>query len=397
MDVLALVTKPAPAAFVLLLAAVTACAPAGGGEEVGEDIAPVVRPTTFVVAATPGDDVRVDAAQLVFRRAGHEDLLARHAGDVLACSGGEGFLRKVKAVRAAGDDVILVDTLPAGLGDALSQGRIHDRIATSEADTKSLYPLGVGGALLRLPFSGRVPMGSTGAIDVEEGHLAFDPDVDVDFAVKDGTLSSARFVVSGKADASLRAKLDIHRPSHVVDGTLFRLGEPGWKLASAPPIRRVVMVGWLPVVVSVRLDLYLEYLVELSGDVSGEIDLDVSSALRGGVELTAGEWRGIGEGSFDLGHQNGVVVSRRVFGGDLVLSTRLSVQVYEAAGPFLTFDAYGGVASEHAGDLGDVYGRLGIRSRAGVEASLFGATLGYQVALFDRSTRIPFSVSSPSP
>ncbi len=379
------------------LLALTACASHASDEDVSADIAAIVRPTTHVVEATPGEDVTVEPSRLVFRRAGHEDLLARAHGDVLACSVGDGFLRKVDRAHSEGDSIV-VDTLPAGLGDAIEQGRVRERVVSSTTTTQSIRPLGVGDALLRIPIAGRVPMGSSGAVDIEEGHLDLDPDVDVDFAMRGGSLERAKVIVSGHADAALRAKFDVHRPSHVVDGPFVRIGHPGWKLASAPPLRRIVMVGWLPVVVTVRLDLYLEYLVEISGDVSGELDMSGTSTVRGGVELTNGEWRGIGEGSFALGRENKIVVSRRVFGGDLVLSARLSVQLYETAGPFVTLDAYTGVENERVGATTTWFGRSGIRSRAGVDANVFGTlVLGYQVALFDRSARIPFSSPEAGP
>lgn len=367
--------------------ACVACA-ARPDDDVGEEVAPIVSSRVSVVGGAPGDEVRVEPERLVFRRTGHEDLLARRAGDVLASADGDGFLRRVRGVRAEGDDLV-VDTEPAGLGDALQQGRVRQRFVGT-TDPSSVGVQGGFGSLLQVPLAGRLTMGSTGSIDVTEGHLAFDPDVDVDLAVKNGSVERARFIVSGKADASLHARFDIRRPSHVVDGGFVRLNEPGWTLASAPPVRRVVFVGWLPVLVVLRLDVLLEYAVEISGDVSGDLDLGAATTLRGGIELRDGRWRTVGEGTFSLAHDNQLVVSRRVLGGDLVLSTRLSVQLYDVAGPYVTLDAYGGAAQSTSGDASSWYARAGVRSRAGVEANVFGpVVLGYQAALFDRSVRVP--------
>lgn len=366
-----------------------ACGVAEPEESVDEDLAAVVRPRTVVVAATPGDDVRVEPDRLVFRRAGHEDLLGRQPDDVLVCGTGDGFMRRLRRVRAEGETIV-VETSSASFDDAIEQGRVRKRIsATGNTGGSTVAPRGFGlpGLAAALPTT-RFG-GAAGEVELVEGHFSYQPDIDVDLVVRGGQVRSAKVLATGKASAGMRVRFDLHRPAYVAAGPFVRIGEPGWRLLGLPPYRTIAWVGQVPVIVVVRVELFLGYLLEIGGDVKGEVALDVASSLSAGLELRDGAWRSLGSSSFEVKPGAHVDVSRRLLAGDVTLTAQLSVSFYDVAGPFVGLQAYAGIGQDKQAGHEEWFGQVGLRSLVGAQASLFGPFVaGYQATPFDRKLRI---------
>ncbi|HSO37756.1 MAG TPA: hypothetical protein VLT33_34755 [Labilithrix sp.] len=363
-----------------------ACAAPAEEEAVDDDVAAVVRPRTVVVSATPGDDVRVEPDRLVFRRVGHEDLLARRPDDVLVCGTGDGFLRRVRSVHGA-DGAIVVETSPASFDDAIEQGRVRKRLAAGGGSTLATEDLGQSP-----PETALVPerfTGEAGGVELVEGHFSYHPDIDVDLLVRGGEVKSARVLASGTASAGMKVRFDLHRPGALPIGSFVRIGEPGWKLASLPPYRTVAWVGQVPVIVVVRVELLLGYLLQIGGDVRGEVALDVAASLAAGLELRDGAWRSLGSSTLDMKPGAHVDVTRRVLAGDVTLTAQLSVSFYDLAGPTVALQAYAGIGHEGGAGHDEWFGQVGLRSLVGVEVAIFGTAVGgYRASPFDRQRRI---------
>jgi hypothetical protein len=380
------------AGAVAAVAVMAGCAAATPGDGSDASTEAIVRETTFVVEATPGDDVAVEADRLVFRHAGHEDLLQRHVGDVVACGGGDGFLRRVAGVHEDADTIV-VDTSPASLEDAVEQGRVREHVIASAAGDLAPQGLMSGTVKLAVPPT-HISLGEHGSLDVEQGELDYTPDLDVDLLVRHGAVERLKVVAGGAATASLHVKFDLHKQMGSATGLWVRLNGPGVVLAQLPAIHAVVWVGYVPVVVAVRTQLLLGHTLEVGGDASGELDLDLGAALRAGLARENGQWQAIGSGSFQIAPHGSVRSPTNAVAGDVTLTARVAVSFYEVAGPYVGLQAYAGIGHEQSPAGDDWFGQLGIRGVAGVEAGLFGkAVAGYQVDAFDRAVKV--ALTSP--
>lgn len=368
-------------------AVMVGCGAASSGEATDETPQAIVRSTTFVVDARPGEDVAVEADRLVFRRAGHEDLLARRAGEVVVCGAGEGFLRRVLGLHEDGDTIV-VDTAQASLDDALEQGRVRARVLADEAGGLAPRGLTSGTVKLAVPPT-HVPLGEHGSFDVVRGELDYTPELDVDLLVRRGAVERLKVVAGGSATASMRVRFDVHKKIGSTTGLWIRLDGPGTVVASLPAVHAVVWVGVVPVVVAVRVQLLLGHAFEIGGDASGELELELGAALRAGLSRENGEWQPIGASSFQLAPHGAVQSTAHAIAGDVTLTARVAVSFYEVAGPYVGIQAYAGIGHEHTAAGDDWFGQLGVRGVAGVQAGLFGnAVAGYQVDAFDRRVKV---------
>lgn len=375
--------------FLGLVASAALLAACGGGPDEGaeEAIEAIVRPTTFVVDAKAGDDVEVKADRLVFRRAGHEDLLEHRAGDVVASSAG--FLRRVVAIRDEGD-AIVVDTAPASIEDAIEQGRVRGHVVADQSG--GLAPQGLTDAVKLVVPPTHVPLGAAGSIDVVAGELDYKPELDVDLLVRRGAVQRLKVVAGGSATAKMRVRFDLHKDADAGGPWLHLDGKNGMELASVPAVRTIVWIGAVPVVITVRMQLLLDHEIDVSGDASGELALDLGAGLRAGIARENGEWQSIGSSNFHIAPQGTVSSPANTVAGNVTLQARVAVSFYELAGPYVGLEAYTGIGHESTPAGQNWFGQLGIRGLAGVEAGLFGkAVAGYQVQVFDRHVRVPLT------
>jgi hypothetical protein len=374
-----------------------ACAAEPGEEDFDEASEAIVRSTTFVVDARPGHDGRVEPGRLVFRRAGHEDLFARRAGDVIAS--GAGFLRRVRAVRGEGDSIV-VDTAPASLEDAIEKGRVRKHVIADQGG--SLAPRGFAPGAVKLGIGVgpmRLSAGGSSSIDVLEADFDYTPDLDLDLLVRRGAVERLKVVAGGATSAKMRVRFDLHKDPSAGAGFTVRFGKSGVELASLPPIRTVAWIGYVPVVVAIKVGLNLDYAFDVAGDAKGELDLDLGGALRAGIARDNGEWQTIGSSSFHVAPHGEVESPANVVVGYVTLTAKAAVSIYEVAGPYVGIQAYAGVGRERTPSADTWFGELGVRGVAGVEAGLFHDRLSvaYQVKAFDRSIRVPLSTTPQGP
>jgi hypothetical protein len=194
-------------------------------------------------------------------------------------------------------------------------------------------------------------------------------------------------------------KYHITRPPYVGTGVTVRFGEPGKLVGEAPPQYALVWVGSVPVVIVVKTQLFVGYLLDVGGDVSGESAFTANGSLSAGVSYD-GSWHDLDGSTLKVSASGPPEFASLTLGGDVTLTAKLSVSLYDVVGPWVELQAYAGLGRESgtAASLGsaDVYGEIGLRGLVGVEAAPFGKlVVGYQDMLFDENLHIPL-VAIPS-
>src|SRR5207244_670036 len=105
-----------------------------------------------------------------------------------------------------------------------------------------------------------------------------------------------RLVVGGTATSKLKVKYHIVRPPYSGNGLTVHFGEPGKKVAEAPPRYVLVWIGGVPVVLVIRVELLVGYLLEVGGDVSGETSFTGTGSVSAGVTYD-GAWHDVATSS----------------------------------------------------------------------------------------------------
>lgn len=378
---------------IALLSIVAACAAcgAGGDEDASSDFEAIVEPTTRVVDARPGEDVEVTDDALVFPAPLRDDVARAVAGDVLVSGHGEGFCRKMLGIENRGDKVV-VKTEHAGLTDVFQQAHVKSPQAEPGIAPSSFHlslpTLGIAG--VRIPLAGG---GAGSEIVIEEGSWQLVPDVDFDLVVRERRMQKMRLVVGGSATSKLKVKYHIVRPPYSGNGVSVHFGEAGKKVAEAPPRYVLVWIGGVPVVLVVRVELLVGYLLEVGGDVSGETAFTGHGTVSAGVTYD-GAWHDVSTSSLHAAVDGAPTFASTSLGGDVTLTAKLAVSVYDVAGPWVGLQGYAGLGRDSGkaaqkGDA-DIYGEIGVRGLVGVEAAPFGkVVVGYQHVLFDDNVHVP--------
>jgi hypothetical protein len=359
----------------LLLALGLACV-------LGCDSSPPARtdPRVYVVDATPGVDVTVEADRLVFVLSGHEDLLQRQAGDVLVCSNGTGFIRAVVSVESA-DGSITVATTSAVLGDAIIDGTASD--SSDMADMEGQWQMdgkwdGV------LPFDGMLEIGDTtiignGDVDVsmKDVSVRFKPSVNLDLDIRDRRVTYFEAVASGTVEAAMTVAVTTSGNVSV------RQDKELWK--SSPKVF-VQWIGWVPVVEVVQLTFGVGVEVASEGAATTELGGSVKGTIKAGAtyDYYGSGWKAVGSRSVTIVPVAQLTEGDASIDFSVYLYGQLDVMFYDVAGPFIYVAPYVGV-SHTFGEPGWERS-LGIYGAWGGHVEIFGETmLGFESQLFDFS------------
>ncbi len=386
--------SPPSIALVLLIAASAAC---GGGKPddvSSESSEPLIEAKTHVLDAEPGADVDVADGQLVFPAGSRfaTDIGSASQGDVLVSGHGRGFARRI-VDRKIVDGKLVVATENAALTDIFKRAHVRPPVGDANALSPQAFhvplpTLSIGG--VRLPLGGQ-----GGSVEIEQGSWSIDPQVDFTFDVEDNHFDEMKLYVSAPASARLKVKYHVARPAYVGSGLKIHYGEPGKVIAEAPEHFTLVWVGWVPVVLVTKVQLLAGFQLMVGGEVEGETSLVANGHASAGVSYD-GAWHNLTSAGLDVSLDGAPTFDSLTLGGDITLTAKLSVSVYDLAGPYVELQGYAGVGYESgdAAELGaqDVYGEIGLRGIVGVEAAPFGKLLvGYQSVVFDKSLHFPIS------
>ena len=290
----------------LLVASTTLAGPACVGGSVDPDD-PMVVATSFEAKLTARARVITDDVQgalisdergvLRFDKARVVDVADVAVGDVVISGVGEGFLREVVQVRTEGNTLVL-ETRPAKLTDAIDTasfamstamaGEPWDMgdgvLASNDVETRHdalTASLDLSGIVL---YRDRVG-GADIVVDIPDGHISFEPSVDVDISIRGRRLESIRAVASGTLSAEVNIRVQATGNfAHSNEVELTRLRR-----------RKVVTqwVGWVPVVEVITVRYFVGYEADVEGGVTAQGGARAWGTIRAGGEYRGGRLRGI--------------------------------------------------------------------------------------------------------
>jgi hypothetical protein len=325
-----------------------------------------------VTVLDPSGELVITDDQITLPRASNEALLGLRAGDIIVTRRGEGLLRRVEAVSAALDQIV-IDTVAAELGDALIDGELADTLdVRDKGDKGDHYGLGT----ITFSVQDATPISSaTATVRIRRARVKMVPSVDLDLAVRSRRVSSFEAILRGHLEADL--DLDIEA-SQV--GIMPRI--PLWK---SEPMIFVQQVGVLPVVETLTLQIGLRIEVTAVGQnqvsLSGGVVSDFVGGLRfadGSRVVVAGEDHVL-DGQAPLVRFDEEVISVRAY-----LYTQADLRLYGTAGPYINVGPY--LEIEHPVGGGEDRGAVGLFGEVGGEAKLLGLDLqAFTTPLFDVS------------
>lgn len=308
-----------------------------------------------------------------------------HPDDVIVHSGKTPYLRRVVSVEPHGRGAI-VRTAHASLEDVFVQGHLgaNDVVGVAAPDDARIRPADFNGPR----FSGfsfkfddtTIVADGTTTVQMTVGRFDFDGGLDFDAQFDGGRLDHLRLAVRGGFSTKMGFK--------VIESGSFSVSQKLVKLAEPPPQTFYVQAGPIPVVIAVKLELYLAVGGSVSGSVSAHEVAAASSSIAMGVECNGGSCGPIGDASFDFDADPVEIGGEGTARLTVPVVGKISFLFYDVAGPYVTLQPYAGVEIDRTATSVEASGILGVRSTAGGEIEILSRRVaGFQGTLFDWSTR----------
>ncbi len=302
--------------------------------------------------------LEIGGDHIAFARAGNEALATRSAGDLVVSAQGEGFLRRVLAVRDDGDRIVL-DTEPAALGDAVIDGDVAEALALNDdegkADTHTLKLISVDVRGWRAIDSANL------TVDVHRAALSLVPTLDLDLAMRGRHLEHFEAVLSTQLDADL--DLEVRARA----GTI----KPAITLWRSPPMIFYQQIGIVPVVETAVVSVGVRLEITARGDSRVRLKGSLRSVLAAGLRYVDGRWQRVADGSHAL---SGSLPAAELDVDQLdvraYLFAQLDVKFYDIAGPFINVGPYVQVDHPLGGD--ELSGQVGLYGEVGGALRVFG-------------------------
>lgn len=401
----------------------------------------VVAQGVTILESKSTDDVTVQADRLLFPKATHANIGGKKAGDVLVGDAGFspttpnkwGFLRKVKAVRAEGDNYV-VDTEAAHLGDVITEGELKGTLTIPSlqpddpaATTKSLGTKG-GKTIKVLDFSGKTLFAKAGSVEVQpgktlgydakvlltKGTLDFTPTFDIGAKVKPalslkGAIKEAHVIATGQLDAvaeidasltltgdatgedvaALIAKKIFNKPSTTIADHKIKL--PGLKL------------GFISVPAHAEFRAVVTCDLKWGGQTRVVVGAKASATVKAGAEYNGDTINPVWEHSESLEQLGPVWTINHDLGLRCAIVPELKLNLWDVAAGEITAEAYARLdarATCNSSTLtGDVEGsaQAGASAHAKAKLNIFGLyKWEKECTLFDvQSPEATFSGSFP--
>lgn len=421
--------------------AFVACGSSRDDSQNPEQTTVVVAEGVTVLESRTTDDVTVQANRLLFPKATHADIAGKKPGDVLVGDAGFspntpnrwGFLRKVKAVRTEGDNIV-VDTERADLTDVITEGELSGTITVPslQPDDPSAFTKSLGTKAEKtikvLDFSGKTLFAKTGSVEVTpgktlgyeanvtltKGTLDFTPSFDISAKVKPafslkGAIKEARVVATGKLEAiaevdasfkltgtatgddvaALIAKKVFDAPSTTIADHKIKL--PGLKL------------GFISVPANAQFRAVVKCDLKWGGETRVVVGGRATATVKAGAEYDGTKISPVWEhdASFELLGPTWTI--EHDLGLRCAIVPELKLNLWDVAAGEITAEAYAGLdarATCNASTLtGDVEGsaRAGASAKAKASLNIFGLyKWEKECTLFDlQSPEATFSGSFP--
>lgn len=289
-------------------------------------------------------------------------------GDILLSTKGEGFLRKVVAVRDLGGGRIEITTEPASLTDAFEELHIRQTIPLPNEINLSpqgiyLMPLIIEGPIFRLTFDVpvRTPLKFVGKFGLQ-------PALDVEIDISGSTLKHFKLALNGEVRNELKFDLGIIRweaPLIDYNGLIHRTPVILFVSPVGPVVftGKIIMSGW----------------VEIAGtcgyEVIGNLGYGVDLILTGGAEYNDGNWRPISNMDYTF-NPTFVVETSTELQAELFLQPQVGIYIYDSAGPYLQLKPYGKGIARPTSTLTHLEVGLGLEGSIGGALRYFLGYLG---------------------
>lgn len=342
----------------------------------------VLAERAFLVDAEPGTELDVTDDALVFHGVSVEPDDDWQPGDLLVQGVGQGFLRRVVDVQAAGGQTV-VTTEGAELSELVARGSLQGRFRPFSQGLRLDDDADVGGLLARasergMPASldelrattdaqaglsasgGSVELSpttlvSSGGLRLEltGGHFTFDPELDLDVDLGWWSIDRFEVMAAGSMDAELGLRLASDGDYEIVDRNM--------QLWESPRYAWYGFIGPVPVVVVSRMQLGATVSVRTHGPSSVTLGAGAGSSVKLGAIYEDG-WELVGEHEFTFRHRGPEFVLDTELDARVALDGTLKVELYGVVGPQLKISPWARLDADARGkwsaDVG-VDGRMG--------------------------------------
>ncbi len=411
-----------------------------------------------VLTQQQADQVVVQPDRLVFPSAGNQTLLSMKdrsniASDRSGIGGSKtnafGFLRRVAGTETQGDTII-VHTTSATLVDVIRRGESHAKVdvpwsALQGTVVKSLpyHPqdLGNNGPLvdttptLTLPAA-KIPVvihGKTvelsvsASIAMEQAMVDFRPSFDFGLSIDWFSVKEFHAIANGAFDAGLKMKVsasiawdhsltDDEPADEVMSSFADELAKLTDMSADTPLVSGSIglptwMIGPVPVVTDLNIDVSLECKLSMQGSIDVEVGATASSTVSAGLRYQDGKMSPVASQSFQSSLIGPNFTGAAGLGIECSLKPSLQLRFYGAIGPYLYVDFYDRLGADLKSECGSssrpdcsatVSSTMGIRGGVGakVDINVFGIGLKQdlgELQLFDWSVPNALINVGPTP
>jgi sugar lactone lactonase YvrE len=248
--------------------------------------------TVIIDGTSPIALDHIDDSTYVFSIIEHP--LPVEEGDIIIVSDGDGHVRRVTGLEITSErmyigtaDASLTDAVISGFTDIVASigfGSDQGTIAKSNIELVPGAILTSGGIDISglVLFEGEIE-GQPASITIEEGYIAYDPEITIDLGIRDHSIT--RFLSVSDATLSYSCAVSADIPAELTTGE---------EIPIATARRRIVHhMGIVPITVTLEIELMLSYAFSGSyiGDCVagffGEYDITL------GAEYARGAWAGI--------------------------------------------------------------------------------------------------------
>jgi hypothetical protein len=378
-----------PRHLIALIVVATCLAGGCGNSEESQQRAepPIIAERAFAITGAAADKAVVEPGRLTFPLAGNEGLLDKKPGDILVgdrqttpgAKNPYGFIRKVKTVTQQGDQIV-VETDFASITDAIQRGHVSQQVDFPATTPQGfLSPKDTGGlAGGQIDVTGTVLNAFSGGAKakVSQGHLAFNPKMDIGIDIDWFKVKEFHAIASGKLDMALAVELT---------ATAAAKGEVELPVFEAPPYPLPPQfIGPIPVVETLNFSVALVCSLTEQGESSVNVGASSTTSVSLGARYQNGSWSKVATESFswapigpDLTGKVGIEIK-------CALQPELALMFYDVVGPYLSMGPYAAFSLSVPPCEWEI--KAGIEGNAGGKVEILEYTLAQlELKLFDKS------------
>jgi hypothetical protein len=318
-----------------------ACASHDDGGAADSDAAAIVAENVRVVDNTDG--AKVSADRVVVPLSGNAKILDSVAGDFVVgrrgaagSSNPKGFLRRVRSVSKDATSITIM-TDNAELASVVKQGSFEQKknfSAGRTGGTTTTKSFGTGPLTYQFAGSlGSITKGSATLSAETDGHITFDPVIDIGGHLGFGGPPEFHAIAGGDLDASLQVHVKAEGPKSDAGPTLT-LAQYRQPLAAG---EFDFMLGIVPVEVTVEFAAVAACGVQIGGTQTLTVGGEASSSVRLGVQWDSKNgFQGVGDRSFKFDRIGPEVTSDASLVASCGAGLEVDVSFYDVAGITLT-------------------------------------------------------------